>query len=290
MKTFNFKKVTGFALVATLILASCTKNDDAVLENETLSESEITQQVVSEEISSEVSNIVDTDELDFNDNYGAKSTSAKSGTRKSSVASCANRSVEDTADGKKVTIDFGDGCKGKRDKVFKGKIVITYVKNDAGFSKSVSFDGFSVDDNTVEGSKLIEKVKENANGNPQSTKTTNITITLTTGEVVTRKGTRVREKIEGSDTRNRGDDVVVITGNWETVNKEGETKKVTITTPLRREFACKYVVSGVVEIVKSGETFTLNYGDGSCDDSATLTNPDGTTEEITLKRKRRNKK
>lgn len=287
MKTFTFKNgLQLLALFGVLIFASCNNNNeelelDKALE---LSAEEVAREVLSDDVSEEVSTILDTDELDFNV-AGKQTPGGGKGKGRSSVASCATRTSEDTDTGKIVTLDFGDGCENRRGKVLAGKIVITYVKNDDGFSKSVAFDGFSVDGNAVTGSKSIEKVKQNTNGNPQATKTVDITITFTTGEVVSKKGTKIKEKIAGADTDTRGDDVYEITGSWESVNKEGVTKKSTITTALLREYSCRYVVSGELEIVKDGETYTVDFGDGTCNNTATVTKQDGTTEEINLRRK-----
>lgn len=269
-------RFTFLALVGALFLASCTSNDSENLPAELTAE-EAQSIVLSYDLTSVVEDIVEDDDYD-------NGTAAR-GTTTSSAAKCATRTVVENGNEKVVTLDFGDGCTGKRGRVYAGKIIITYVKTDTDKSKTVAFDGFTVDGNAVAGSKSIKKVKANANGNPESTFAVDITITFTTGEVVTKKGTKVREKIEGAATRDRGDDVYSISGSWESVNKDGVMKKATITTNLRREYACRYIVSGVVEIVKDGDTFTLDFGDGTCDNKATLTDSAGNTKEITLKRK-----
>lgn len=282
------KKIGLLALSATLFLASCSNNDESLTEETSATTEDVValarQEVLSEDVSAEVSNIVDSDELDF----GIAARPGKHGKKKgkSCVADCATRTVEETTNGRIVTLDFGtEGCQGKRGKTFAGKIIVTYVENESGYTKTVTFSDFTVDGNKVEGTKKIEKVNANANGNPQSTKEMNITITLTTGEVLTRKGNKVREKIEGASTTDRSDDVTLTTGSWDSVGKDGKTKNVTVKTALRREYSCRYIVSGVVEFITDGQTYSLNFGDGTCDDKATLTKPDGTTEEITLRKK-----
>lgn len=55
-------------------------------------------------------------------------------------------------------------------------------------------------------------------------------------------------------------------------------------TPLRRELACRFIVSGVLEISRNDATASLDFGDGSCDAVGILTYPDGSTEEIFLRR------
>ena len=59
-----------------------------------------------------------------------------------------------------------------------------------------------------------------------------------------------------------------------------------ITEALRREAFCKNIVSGKLEITKDGTSSILDYGEGECDDLATLTIGDIVT-IIELKRKHR---
>ncbi|CAL2102646.1 conserved protein of unknown function [Tenacibaculum sp. 190130A14a] len=278
MNLRNISRVFSALFLTTfLFLGSCSSDDGLNLDNELeLRTEEVEEIVLADDISTEVEEVLEDDALDVD-------LSSK-GSTSSSVAPCVTRTVETTATSKIVTLDFGDGCETKRGKVLKGKIIITYVKTDTGHSKSVSFEAFSVNDNTVEGGFSAEKIKENTNGNPQSTITVDVKITMTSGVEISRKGEKVREMIEGADTRERGDDVFSISGNWESVNRDGVVKTAEITTNLIRKFACKFIVSGVVELSKNDRIYTLDFGDGECDNKATLTDSEGNTKEITLRR------
>lgn len=57
-----------------------------------------------------------------------------------------------------------------------------------------------------------------------------------------------------------------------------------VTTPLRRELSCRFIVSGVLEISRLGNSVSLDFGDGSCDAKGTLTYSDGAEEEVVLRR------
>ena len=276
------KNLTYLAIFGLLLFASCQSNDGVELV-EPLTTEEALNVVLADDLSAEIDDVVEDDALDYN--LSAKGTDSNT----SSAAKCAVRTVVDTTDGKIVTLDFGTGCIGRKGKEFAGKIIIEYVRTATGFSKTVTFENFSVEGNAIEGEKSIAKVKENANGNPEATFTVDIKITLTTGEEITKKGTKVKEKIAGADTKDRGDDVYSISGNWESVDKTGIIKTALITTNLRREYACKYIVSGVVQITKDGDASTLDFGDGTCDNLATLTDSTGSSTEITLKEHKRGK-
>ena len=148
---------------------------------------------------------------------------------------------------------------------------------------SFSYENFYFNDLKVEGTSTMVKVKENENGNPQSTFTFEFKVNWQEGEFVTRNGTKVREWVEGSDTRHWGDNVYLISGNWATTFKEGSVCSATIIEPLRREGACRFIVSGVVDLVKKERTGTINFGDGTCDNVAVFTNALGEEKEITLR-------
>lgn len=275
------KKLAYLSIIGLLLFASCQTNDELSLDGVTADEALTV--VLADDISTEIEEVVEDDGV-------ASGLESRGTSSASNHPSCVERTSVETANGKIVTLDFGDGCEGKRGREFAGKIIIEYVKTDTSFSKTVSFEDFSVEGNAVEGGKSIVKVKENANGNPEATFTIDITITLESGEVILRKGTKVKEKIAGADTDDRGDDVYSISGNWESINKKGVVKTATITTNLRREWACKYIVSGVVAISKDDVTATLDFGDGSCDNLATLTDADGNSKEITLRLNKKKKK
>ena len=71
-------------------------------------------------------------------------------------------------------------------------------------------------------------------------------------------------------TRNWADDVFVTSGNWSVFRNGALKRSVVISKELRRERACRFLVSGTLEI-EGAATYSLDYGDGSCDDAATIT-------------------
>ncbi len=274
------KNLSSLFIIGLLLFASCESNDNLSLDGITTEEA--LNVVLADDISAEIDSVVEDDSVE----NGLESRSSSSS---SNHPRCVERTSVDTANGKIVTLDFGTGCEGRRGREFAGKIIIEYSKTDTSFSKTLTFENFTVEGHSIEGGKSIVKIKENANGNPEATFNIDITITLESGVVIIRKGTKVKEKISGADTEDRGDDVYSISGNWESVSKSGVVKTATITTDLRREWACKYIVSGVVEIAKDGMTATLDFGDGSCDNLATLTDANGNSKEITLKLNKKKK-
>ncbi|WP_435261441.1 hypothetical protein [Tenacibaculum sp. nBUS_03] len=263
-----------------LLFASCESNSNEELLNDDLTTEEALKVVLADDITSDVDDVIEDDSAEIE--LASRGTSTTS-----NHPSCIVRTVEATTNGKIVNLDFGAGCEGKRGRIFAGKIIIEYVLENQSFSKTVSFENFSVNGNAIEGGMSASKVKENANGNPERSHMVDITITLESGEAIVKKGEKVKEKIAGADTKDRGDDVFLISGFWESVNKNGNAKKAQITTSLRREYACKYIVSGVIELTKGTSKYVLDFGDGSCDNLATITDETGRVKEITLKDRKR---
>lgn len=196
---------------------------------------------------------------------------------------CLTKTVVRTNNTKIVTLDFGEGCE-IRGHFIAGVLIMEYNKNREEQTKTitVTYDGYRIDNKLIEGAQSIVREKENQNGNPQSTANFDIMVTWDNGDTASRVGTKVREWVEGVGSGNWGDNVYEITGNWTTVRRNGTIITGEVTTPLRRELSCRFLVSGEIALTKNERSATLNYGDGSCDNMATLTLDDGTVREITL--------
>jgi hypothetical protein len=112
-------------------------------------------------------------------------------------------------------------------------------------------------------------------------------LTLPNNTVIERSFDHQREWIAGFNTRNIWDDEVLITGTASGVTINGVAYTNTITTALHWTRACKFIVSGIIDIESEGkESIVLDFGSGSCDAVATVTKG-GETKEITLKHKYR---
>ncbi|WP_117879918.1 hypothetical protein [Aureibaculum luteum] len=185
---------------------------------------------------------------------------------------------------KSVTVDFGEGCELRNGNFVSGVIIMEYEKNTEVATKTISysFSNFYFNRKHIEGQGSILRERSNSNGNLQSTKTFNITATWPDNTFANKEGTKVREMIEGHDTKTWGDNVFLISGNWKFTKKNGTILSATVINPLRRELACKFLVSGVIELIKNDNNALLDYGDGSCDDLATININDNGYREIHL--------
>ncbi|MCK0130452.1 hypothetical protein MWU59_02960 [Flavobacteriaceae bacterium F08102] len=188
-------------------------------------------------------------------------------------------------DGKRVvTVDFGEQCTLRNGNEVAGKIQFSYQINMDEASRMIRYEyqNFQFNGRQVNGGGTLLRERQNAQGNPQSTKTVDISVTWPDGMVVSRKGERIREMIEGQSTVAWGDNVFLITGNWNLTRKNGIEISVSIIEALRRKMSCKFVVSGVVELKRGERSSLLDYGNGECDDLASIRINGGEPKEFHL--------
>ena len=273
----NLKKnVLMFLAIGSLFLVGC-KNDTSAI-TQPLTSADVTAAVQTDDATDEIDNAID-------NAFTATEYASKNSELKATLNSCATTTIVIDGTTKTVTVDFGTGCTTPNGNVLSGKIIMNYNKDTSTQSVTINYtlENFYFNDLSVEATNSIVHVRQNDNGHPQSVITFDTKVTWPDGTFISRKGTRTREWIEGYDTLDFGDNVFLVTGNWEDTFKDGSVVTATVTTPLRREMTCRYFVSGVIQFEKNGKTATLDFGDGTCDNTATFTGPDGVAVEITLR-------
>ena len=190
-----------------------------------------------------------------------------------------------------VTVDYGTSCTGINDNVRSGKIVIevTGPRLQSGSKRTVTFVNYFFNGIKVEGTKVLENMGYNSNQNLViSVKLTGGILTLPDGKTIERTTDHQREWIAGLFTKSIWDDEWLITGTSTGKNIDGVAYTNTIMTALHSTRACRFIVSGVVKIERTGKTpVVLDYGTGDCDAKAVVTSG-GVSKEILLKNKHRN--
>lgn len=285
LKQMNFTKMAPWVLgLSLLTITSCTNEEDASTEiasDEVISVAELQvsdeSELITEEISSIAEDVYASDEI---------STTAKGDYRSDYLPECVVITTTVTDSTREKIIDFGDGCELPNGNVLGGIIKLNYAKDMTVASKSISLtlENFTFNSVAVEGSATVLRVRSNENGNPQGTVTSEFSATWPNGDTASFTGTRTREWIEGYGSGFWGDNVFLITGKRTYIGRLGNVFVKEVTTPLRRELSCRFIVSGVLEISRNDNTATLDFGDGSCDAKGTLTQPDGTETEVFLRR------
>ncbi|NKI30366.1 hypothetical protein [Croceivirga thetidis] len=281
-KSFQFM---GTLLVSGLLLVGCSNEetqDEVLFENQAvISATQLNYSDEADQMSDDIAEVIEdvyvSDEIN---------STAKGSYISDYLPDCVTITTVVTETSKEKTIDFGEGCELRNGNILSGILKMSYALDMEAVSKTimVELENFSLNDVALEGSKSVVRVRSNENGNPQSTATRNYSATWPDGESASITGTRTREWIEGFGTGFWGDNVFEITGSGTYINKAGNTFSKEITTPLRREMSCRFIVSGVVDISRNDATASLDFGDGSCDAKGLLTAPDGSQEEVFLRR------
>lgn len=269
MLNFNFFTMKRFSILmiaalASLTFASCQKDNTSTdpLESTTVDDNQVTSYV--DDATNEINDVT------------MKSDNSQS-------AALAAFATDSTASSRTVAITFSG------DTIIK---TVTYVnwanpyannghiKNgviriailggplQSTFLRIATFQNFSIDGNAIEGTRTITKTSDNV----YTYTLTGGKVTFTDGTTYTRTSSQTRTWVDGFNTPfNIWDDIWTIEGSETGVNRTGMAYTHTIVNPLMIKLNCRWIVSGTIDITVGTETATVDYGDGACDNQATLT-------------------
>ncbi|MGE5106191.1 MAG: hypothetical protein ACM3H8_01490 [Sphingobacteriales bacterium] len=207
--------------------------------------------------------------------------------REDSVGRCFTVTVSPATVGvfpKTVTIDFGTACTGLDGKTRSGKIISVFTGHlaEPGNSVTTTFENYMVDSFKVEGTHKIVNTST-SNSRSFNIVVSGAKITRPNGKWFTWDSNKIVVQVEGNGTpRWPFDDVFEITGAKSGSNSAGITWSATVIEKLIRKGDCRWIVKGVVSLTRNTNSAVLNYGNGTCDNKATIT-ANGQTIEITLR-------
>lgn len=264
-------KKTGKLFILALILAgmftfsSCNKEEVAPeVENLKTTVSDYIKVASSFSLATE-------EEVTSNDDDGLKSAE---------LFDCLNVTIHENETGefwpRSWTLDYGtENCECFFGNMRRGKIHVTlsdWWRNE-GSLREISFEDYYFNDNKIEGTKTILNTGENENGHLTFTKKVmDSKVIYPDDSEMSWESEKFSELIEGNETFRFADDVWAVTGGGSGINLDGKNFTATITSPLIYKNRCFNPVSGVVEIAVEGEELKIvDYGDGECDNEATVT-------------------
>ena len=278
----------GSFLLVILLFSSCDSDSSAADEViNTLIIEEAQEIAEIDDTSESVNEIIESSYLEIITSDFFKSSEYKSQQDRRFLSDCVLISKELKGGYLEIILDYGEGCTTKRQHEAKGKIIIHIDPSieTATVNMTYTFENFYINDKKIEGSVQKQRSRTNANGNPQSQITKNIKIIWEDGAYSIIEGQRTREWTDGKDNQLWGDNIFSITGNWTITKKDGTVFNSTIIDPLIRSLACRFIISGIVEIKKAETMSQLDYGSGECDDIVTITK-DGSSYEIHIRKKK----
>lgn len=194
----------------------------------------------------------------------------------SSFSNCASITHNTLTSPKTVVLDFGtSACQGYDGRIRKGKINISYTGNhytDSLGTATISFDQYTIDDYQVYGNIQINNKGRNISSQPYYE--INIQgkfLKPLVLDTLAWNASRTRIQVQGSTTPIWIDDIYELTGTQNGRNEYQIYYATNITKPLVSDYTCKYINKGSVELQPQGHTLrVINYGDGNCDDDATV--------------------
>ena len=284
MKTRHWFMKGSFALTIAivLLLVSCHQNDftNAVLAH-------IQSEAVSDSYQSETVDISalavnNTTETLSGGRYGESSREVKGLGDIDDRFKCAvvthskdpNSTVEKPIG--KITIDFGAGCTDARGKTRKGIIIVNYIGKRfmPGAVMKLTVQDFYKNDAKVEGTLTMTNISPSQQDYPKFQIVVSGKMIFPDGREATREQAMTREWQRADNPSN---DKWVTDGGSSGTNKNGKNYEMKITSSLIHSRACEISgkvflpVKGIKTLTVDGKVITIDYGDGSCDNTVTVT-------------------
>jgi hypothetical protein len=266
MKT-NFKFLATLLVATGLFFNSCSEDDTDTITDSTVSSENL---VIGAQL-----DIIDDASFDIVENaYIENVTDTRAAMDNSYFADCTVLTITPNGDGSgSILVDFGESCTLNNGAVASGQVSISYGSVQNGTRQiTYTYQDFTYNSHEVLGGGTVVRNLENSNGNPQSVLNSDITVNFANTDIsAARILTKTREWIEGVGSGVWTDNVFLITGSWNTSFTNGLTRSGEVVTPLRREATCPYFVSGSLAITQNAFDGVLDYGEGTCDNIATVT-------------------
>ncbi|HYD22480.1 MAG TPA: hypothetical protein VEB40_13455 [Flavipsychrobacter sp.] len=175
-----------------------------------------------------------------------------------------------------MIIDFGAECKDANNNNRTGKIIVTYDLPywDSGSIHRITFDNYKYNGDRLAGYKVTENRGFNGNGKRYfSVIVADTLYPAGSGDnFISYYSERETVWVTGYNTKgNTSDDVYEVNGSGSMKRANNQYCDFNILTTLLVSNDCKYVRSGVMQIIpKDGYARTIDYGSGDCNDDAKL--------------------
>jgi len=171
---------------------------------------------------------------------------------------------------KTIVIDFGTSCTHNGiTRSGKINIVLTDSVRRPGSTATMTFTNYFVNLYKVEGT--ITWTNTSTPGTRSWTRNTqNGKITAPDGRYWLHNGTRYVVQTAGVNTATIIDDVFSITGNHSVTNAAGATRDCNVLEALQKKTACSNIDKGKLKVQGPNHYAVIDFGDGTCDNLATI--------------------
>ncbi len=258
-KTANYLFKYAFLLGIGISIISCSDDaeDNPDIEGE-LTQTEVQTLLETEDITSSVDSALT--ELFANEGIAGKAASNE----------CYSAEYTDTG----FTASFNNCVLNGTDNI-NGTLVVTYGVGENEDEFTATYTDFFIGDIKVNGTRTFIVTGSESETSISFTVNSTISIEFADGSTISETGTKTFAFVfeEGMDT------LWNLSGSW-TIQQDGNT--YIVEGNISKQFNCAYWSSGSMSVSKNGLAVDVDFGDGTCDDKATLTYPNGAAEEIDL--------
>ena len=179
---------------------------------------------------------------------------------------------------KTVYMDYGTiNCKGDEGLNRRGQMIATFDRpyTDPGCVVDIIFNEFYIDELRVDG--VLQLINNGQNSNNQVTYSFNSVSLQYTDENTTSSHSfnpqLTISQIEGADTKeDQSDEKFAFSGICNGVAADGSSFDIEVNQTLLLISKCRWFVSGTANVNSSDGSFTVDFGDGSCDNLILLSN------------------
>lgn len=272
-------KKLALILSLSFVFFSCTKEDNPVTNS--LTDTDLL-------LASVQTSFGDNLDINYSSQLSDDYSSYSSRNSESTLVTCATISIDNANPGefpKTISVDFGTGCE-INGITRSGTLTITltdYVMNYGSKMTIVRGNDYYINGYKFEGTIVYENITTNINLPEWTRDLTNGKITTPTGGVFTYTDTRSMQLIEGAGTATLIDNTYkAISGTRTVVRPDDTTLTCTVLTPLIKSYSCAHISEGTLDLQGTFLDGVLDYGDGTCDASATYTHSNGQVFNIGL--------
>ncbi|MGW9686264.1 hypothetical protein [Flagellimonas sp. 2504JD1-5] len=159
-----------------------------------------------------------------------------------------------------------------------GTLTVTYKLEGETISYTATYADFYVGTIKLNGTRTFVLGAGADQSSISFTVTSELSIVMEDESEITESGTKTFSFTFGDGLENSG---FSISGSW-TITADGNTYSIATVDDLQGSLGCEYLTSGSMTVSKNGLQVTVDFGDGECDNVASVTYPDGTVEDIEL--------
>ncbi len=203
------------------------------------------------------------------------------------LGNCAIVTVTGNFPSKNIKIDFGTGCTSPAGVTRKGiiNIVLTDSLRKTGSTSTVTFENYFVNGFKKEGTVIWTNTTVTGSGTPGWRRQ------VQNGKITTPAGSfwlhtadiNITQTAGAATPNNLTDDIFSINGSRTVTNPAGKTRTSATLTALQKKTACSNIDKGSLQVQGPNHVAVIDFGDGTCNNTATISINGSTPRVITLR-------